>query len=138
MKAYGTKSKKMAANRGSILKNKPEIKEYIEKRVEEISQSARVDATKLLELLAAIAYTSPADFVKIVTEGGKQKIVWKDVDTLPEDVKKAIAVIKNTPSGIVIETLDRMKAIEQLMKYMGINKDGGSGVVIEGERYIEE
>lgn len=138
MEAFGVEDKLQAAKRASKLKNKPEIKKYIEEELEKISRKAKVDAQKVLELLAAIAFTSPADFAKISDEGGKQRIVWRDVDALPEDVKRAIAVIKNTPSGISIETLDRMKAIDLLMKYMGIDRKDEGGVVFEGEGEIEE
>lgn len=133
MEAYGIKNRKLASNRGSLLRRKPEIEEYIQKRIEAVSRRAEIDAEKVLGLLAAIAFTSPADFARIDTENGKQKLLWQDIESLPEDVKKAIAVIKNTPSGIAIETLDRMKAIDMLMKYMGITKEKAEGVVIEGE-----
>lgn len=138
MKVYGTKDKKLAGNYGSRLKSKKEVKEYIQKRIERVSKKAEIEAEKVMELLAAIAFTSPADFARIDTEGGKQRLLWQDVESLPEDVKKAIAVIKNTPSGIAIETLDRMKAIDMLMKYMGIKNEGAEGVVIAGEGSIED
>lgn len=96
------------------------------------------DKQKVLELLEAIAFTSPAYFAKIANDSQKQKIVWQDIESLPDEVKKAIAVIKNTPSGIAIETLDRMKAIDLLMKYMGMSKSGEGGVLIEGEGELEE
>ena len=137
IKAYGTKDRIQAGKRGSLLTKKPEIKEYIQKRIEKVSKKAGVEAEKVLELLAAIAFTSPADFARIDTEGGKQKLLWQEIESLPEDVRKAIAVIKNTPSGIAIETLDRLKAIDMLLKYMGIKNEGESGVVIEGEGEIE-
>ncbi len=130
--AYGTKDMKAAINGGARLLKITEVQEYIKKKDEEMRGSTKVEGEKLLELLTAIAFTSPADFASITTEGGKQKIVWQDIAALPEDVKKAVAVIKNTPSGIVVETLDRMKAIDLLMKYTGIQKDGDGGVVIEG------
>ncbi len=137
MKAYGVKDRDNAARYGSKLKKNPEVRKYIQKRVEEASRRAELETEKILELLAAIAFTSPADFARIDTEGGKQKLLWQDIESLPEDVRKAIAVIKNTPSGIAIETLDRMKAIDMLMKYMGIKNEKAEGVVIEGEREIE-
>ncbi|MBQ8539959.1 MAG: terminase small subunit [Clostridia bacterium] len=128
--AYGTMDASVAAKRGASLLKKPEIKEYIDKKTEE--EKAGVQTDKVIELLQAIAFTSPADFVRIDTEGGKQKIVWQDIDTMPKDAKKAICAIKNTPSGICIETLDRMKAIDLLMKYTDRKTEGGSGVIIEG------
>lgn len=138
VKAYGTKDRRIAARKGSLMRKKPEIKEYIQKRIDTISKRAEIDTEKVMTLLAAIAFTSPADFARIDTTDGKQKLLWHDIDKMDEEVKKAIAVIKNTPSGIVIETLDRMKAIDMLMKYIGIKNDGTGGVMIEGEEKIED
>ncbi len=137
MKIYGTKNEKNASARGSRLKKNAEVGAYIRKMINDASYDAAVETRKILELLSAIAFTSPADFATITNEGGKQKIQWRDIEKLPEDVKKAIAVIKNTPSGISIETLDRMKAIDMLMRYLGIKPEGGA-VIIEGEGELEE
>lgn len=126
--AYGTKNAHTALEKGTLLLKKPEIKEFVEKN----SVKEGLEQERVLELLYAIAFTSPADFVRIETEGGKQKIVWQDIDSLPDAAKKAICAIKNTPSGICIETLDRMKAIDMLMKYSDLKRDGGVGVIIEG------
>lgn len=136
MKVFGTKDRRYAAKKASVLKRKKEIREYTEAALEKLRTEAMVDAKKVLELLASVAFTSPASFAYIAEENGKQKIVWKDIEKIPEDVKRAIAVMKNTPSGVAIETLDRMKAIDLLMKYMGISSDGG-GVYFEGEGEIE-
>ena len=113
---------------------KKEIKEYVlrERKLKEIGRK------KIIELLSAVAFTSPASLAEIVEEGGKQKIRWKNFEELPLDVKAAISVIKNTPSGINVETLDRLKATDLLMKYLNLDKDELSGVIIEGERDIEE
>ncbi len=138
MEAYNITDTTAAGRRGYKLKKKAEVKKYIDDALAEITRRARIDATKVVELLAAVAFTSPADFASISEENGKQKIVWKDIEGLDEDVKKAISVIKNTPSGIAIETLDRMKAMDLLMKYLNINEGGEGEVVIEGEKDIEE
>lgn len=137
MEAYSIKDRNAAAKKACALKKNEEVREYINAALREAGEMAKVDAKKVMELLSDIAFTSPASFVKIKTEDGKQKIVWKDVSHLPDDVKNAIATVKNTPGGIVVETLDRMKAIDLLMKYMGINSSGEGGVVICGENEIE-
>lgn len=138
MTAYGTENADYAAKKAYVLKKNSEVSAYIEKGLEEVRTKARIDAQKILELLANVAFTSPAAFAKITEEKGKQKILWQDFDTLPDDVKSAIAVIKNTPSGILVETLDRMKAIDLLMKYMGLNHKEKTGVYFEGEEKLEE
>ena len=136
--AYGTLDAAVASKRGALLLKKPEIKEYIDQKAEEGGKKSGYDHEQVIDLLCAIAFTSPADFVRIDTEGGKQKIVWQDIDALPENAKKAISVIKNTPSGICIETLDRMKAIDMLMKYSDWTGEDVSGVIIEGESRIND
>lgn len=88
--------------------------------------------------MGAIAFTSPADLTEIVTENEKQKIRWKSFEKLPKEVKLAVAAIKNTPSGINIETIDRLKAIEMLLKYLGINESEVKKVVIMGEDELDE
>ena len=126
---FGENNRRVAANKACRLKKSPQVKEYIDQR---LIDTDTTNSDKVIKLLEAIAFTSPADFAKITTEGGKQKIVWQDIELLPEEVKKAIAVIKNTPSGIVIETLDRMKAIDLLIKHTEAKVEQGGGVIIEG------
>ena len=98
----------------------------------------RVSEKKVIELLAAMAFTSPADLIDIVEENNKQKIKWKSFDELPEDVKAAISTIKNTPSGINIETIDRLKAVDMLLKHLGIKGKSVNKVIITGENELEE
>lgn len=92
----------------------------------------------MLEFLAAAAFTSPAQLADIVEEDGKQKIRWKSFDELTDEVKAAVSILKNTPSGINVETLDRLKAADMLMKHLKITDKGEGCVVIEGEDKLEE
>ncbi len=71
-------------------------------------------------------------------ENDKQKIRWKSFDNLPEEVKRVVSAIKITSSGINIETVDRLKATELLLKYLGLKDEEGKKVVIYGEEDIEE
>ena len=132
--AFGLKDRDQASKRGRELLKRDEITDFVkrEKKLREL------DRGKVIELLAAVAFTSPASLAEIVEEGGKQKIRWKNFDELPEEVKAAVAVIKNTPSGINVETLDRLKATDLLLKHLRLRDDETDGVVIEGEREIEE
>ena len=134
VEAYGTKDRDVASKRGCMLLKNKEVAAYVtrEKKFREIGKK------KIIELLSAVAFTSPAALADIVEEGGKQKIKWKSFDELNEEVKAAIAVIKNTPSGITVETLDRLKATDLLMKYLNTEESGEDGVIIEGEEDIEE
>ena len=91
-----------------------------------------------MDLLKTFAFTSPASLAEIVDENEKQKIRWKDFDEVPDEVKAVITNIKVTPSGINIETADRLKATELLLKYSGIKGNEVKKVIIRGEGELEE
>ena len=131
---YGTKDRDAAGRRACTLLKKKEIKDYVERE----RKFREIGKRKIIELLSAVAFTSPAALAEIVEEGGKQKIRWKSFDELDDEVKAAIAVVKNTPSGISVETLDRLKATDLLMKYLDTDANEADGVIIEGEGDIEE
>lgn len=136
---YKTKDRSQARQKACRLKKDREVSEYIAKELERSRKKAEIDSDRVIALLYAIAFTSPADFGEIVEEdGGEQRFKWKNLDELSDDVKRAIAVIKNTKGGIEIETLDRIKAIDLLIKYIGCDKTGGDTVMIAGENEIEE
>lgn len=111
---------------------------YVIFHVKEGDIIKKVSEKKVVDLLSTIAFTSPASLAMIVEEGEKQKIKWKNFDQLPEDVRLAISEIKNTPSGINVETIDRLKAIEILLKHLGIKNKDVKKVVIMGEGELEE
>lgn len=134
---YETKDRAMAARNASRVKKKPEVKKYIEELLETERKRNEIEADKLVELLNAIANTSPADLGEIETESGHQRVVWKRFEDLSEETRKAIATIKNTKEGVEIGTLDRMKAIELLMRFTGGQKNEEK-VVIVGEDKIED
>ncbi len=134
---YEVKNKKGATAAAYNLRHKKQVKEYIDGLFEKVRKRNELDCDKVIELLGAIAFTSPADLGEIEEEeNGEQKIRWKSFEELDEDTKRAIAIIKNTRGAVEIETQDRMKAIAKLMKHLGIEKNGEGGVVIKGEEAI--
>ncbi len=134
---YNCSSNKTAAKYAARLKRNPEVKEYIDTLFKKARKRNEIDTDRIIALLGAVAFSSPADMGKIVEENGEQKFVWKDTDELEEDVRKAIAIIKNTKCGIEIETLDRLKAIDMLLKHLGMDQNAEGGVVISGENELE-
>jgi hypothetical protein len=102
-------------------------------------KKSAMSAEDVLELLNVIAQTSPADLCEIEDDGeGRQKAVWKQFDSLPEETKLAIANIKNTKDGVEIGLMDRMKILEMLSKHFGEDKIVDDRVIIVGENEIED
>ncbi len=134
---YSFSNRKLASDYASKLKRNPEIREYIDTLFKKARKRNEIDIDRIIALLGAVAFSSPADMGKIVEENGEQKFVWKDTDELDEDVRKAIAIIKNTKCGIEIETLDRLKAIDMLLKHLGMDQNSEGGVIISGENELE-
>ncbi len=134
---YNCSNKKIASDNASKLRKNPEVKEYIDTLFKKARKRNEIDTDRIIALLGAVAFSSPADMGKIVEENGEQRFVWKDTDELEEDVRKAIAIIKNTKSGIEIETLDRLKAIDMLLKHLGMDQNNEGGVIISGENELE-
>ncbi len=133
---------KTAYRTGADNLRKPQIQEYLNKRMKDRVQRTEITQDKVIEELAAIAFAKGSDFAKVVEKSymkpiysadGKEiidekEVFYKDVeleitDNLSEDKKKAITAIKNTKFGISIETADKVKALELLGKHLGMFKD---------------
>lgn len=130
-----------AVNGNRMLRN-AKVKEYIDKRIKDREIRTEVTQDKVIQELAAIAFSQGSDFAKIVeksymkpilSEDGKEvvdveEVFYKDVeveltDKLSMNKKKAITAIKNTKFGISVETADKVKALELLGKHLGMFKD---------------
>lgn len=90
-----------------------EIKERYKELINKANEKVEVKAEDILRELKSIAFSNGTDFAEI--KGGK--IYFKNTNSLDEDKKKAIASIKKTKNGKQIDTYDKLKAIELLVKY---------------------
>lgn len=135
---YKAKDRRCAGKNAAKIMKRPDVKQYIDEGLERVRRQSEVETGSMVELLFVIANTSPANLAEIKEIDGKQQVVWKRFEELDDETKKAIALIKNTKDGVEISLLDRMKAIEMLFKYMGLEKQGEGGVVIIGEKDIED
>lgn len=95
------------------------IKEYIEERQKDIQKRTEITQDKVIQELAAIAFSNATEFASV--RGNKVKI--KNTKDLDENVKKAIVGIKKGKNGIEIKSADKVQALELLGKYFGIFKD---------------
>ena len=118
------------ASASRLLRN-VKVKEYIEELQSKVEEKAIVSIEDIVKELTAIAFTDRTKISKMVTKEKqleKTTLVYKaidfpDTDTLDNETKKVIAGYKQTQSGLVVETYDKMKALELLGKYLGMFKD---------------
>ena len=134
-------SEKTARFIGAENLTKPNIQEYIQQRMNEREKRTEITQDMVLRELAKIAFSNGSDFAKVVTKPRK-KMVWNDeiqeyeekeveeqfveiidTDLLPGDKKAAIASIKETKHGIVVELCDKLKALELIGRHLGMFKD---------------
>ncbi len=125
---------------GSRLLTNANIKEYLDERMREREKRTEITQDKVLEELAAIAFSNGSKYAKVIEEivydengevlldhdGNivKQKVVELVLtDELSETDKKAIASIKRGKNGIEISTCDKVRALELLGKHLGMFKE---------------
>ena len=70
----------------------------------------------VLDALKAIAFSDFTDYIRI--EDGEVRV--KDTCQLTEAQRSAIAGIKDTGKGVEIKLHDKQKALELLVKYLGL------------------
>lgn len=90
-----------------------EIKDRYKELIDKANQKVEVKAEDILRELKSIAFANGTDFAEI--KGSK--VIFKNTNLLDDDKKRAIASIKNTKNGKQIDTYDKLKAIELLVKY---------------------
>lgn len=130
---------KYANKKAYELLDKLEIKEYLDKKMKDREQRTEITQDKVVNELAAIAFSNASDFFKVVdkpiTAGGVPVLddegnprTYKDVefvntDKLSEANKKVISSIKQGSNGLEIKLNDKLKALELLGKHLGMFKD---------------
>ena len=86
----------------------------------------------VLNALKAIAFSDFTDYIRV--EDGEVRV--KDTCQLSEAQRSAIAGIKDTGKGVEIKLHDKQKALELLVKYLGLfdrpEEDAGLRVVFDG------
>ena len=129
-----------AAVNGNRLLRNAKVKEYLDERMKEREKRTEITQDKVLEELAAIAFSNGSKYAKVIEEivydengevlldhnGNivKQKVVELVLtDELSETDKKAIASIKRGKNGIEISTCDKVRALELLGKHLGMFKE---------------
>lgn len=132
-------SEKTAYSIGEENLKKPELKEYIDKKMEERQKRTELTQDMIINELKAIAFANATKFAGI--KKGIVKI--KDTDELDEDTKKAIVGIKEGKYGTEVTTAGKVQALELLGKHLGMFKEKieiskSSEITDEIDKYIQE
>lgn len=109
-----------AAQSGSRMLRNAKVAAYISKRMEDRQRRTEITQDRVLQELAAIAFTDATDIVSV-----KQNTVFvKNTADLTEVQKKAIAGIKQSKDGAIeVKMNDKKAALELLGRHLGMWND---------------
>lgn len=117
-------SKNSAKEIGSINLTKANVKEYIQKRMESREQRTEITQDKVLNELARIGFANIDDYVEIELDEYDRKIVKvKSTKDISEDKIAAISSIKEGANGIEVKLHDKVRALENIGRHLGMFKD---------------
>lgn len=114
-------------NIGRQLITKTNVSEAIAARRDIITQKAEITQERILGELASVAFAKVTDFVEI--QG--PMVVVKETGSIPEDKIGAVAGIEQGNFGIKVKLNDKLKALELLMKYKGMDKEMEDGAAVQ-------
>ena len=80
----------------------------------------KITKERLLEQLAAAAFSDYSRFCKVVCEGGTQVLEVTDTSLLTRSDRLAVAAVKAGTKGIEVKLYDKLKAVEMLARFTGL------------------
>ena len=107
-----------ATNGGRLLRN-AEIQNYISGRMEERQKRTEVTQDRVIQELAAIAFSKITDYAAVKDD----LVKIKDTNELTENQIRAISGIKEGKFGIELKLNDKEKALELLGRHLGMWND---------------
>ena len=113
------KKDETAAQAGSRMLRNVKVADYIQNRMQERQKRTEITQDRVLEELAAIAFSRATDFAEV--KNGH--VIIKNTAGLTEEQIKAIAGIKKGKFGIELKLNDKEKALELLGRHLGMFKD---------------
>lgn len=120
---YSVKKIVTAEQNSSKLLRNTKVMEYIEKLRTEQSERTKITADRVLEELAAIAFSDRTELAKVDSDG---LLHLTPTDDLTPEAKKIISGIKEGKYGTEVSSYDKLKALELLGKHLGMFANNGS------------
>ena len=116
--AYPTvKNDDTAAAAATRMLRNVKVAEYIQERMQERQKRTEITQDKVLQELAAVAFSNATDYVEV----RDNTVIVKDTASLSEI--KALSGIKESRGGIEVKLNDKLKALELLGRHLGMFKD---------------
>lgn len=112
-----------AKSAGSRMLTNVNVAKYIKERMEERQKRTEVTQDRVVEELAAIAFSKATDYVEIRSNGVAGVVIIKPTSELSDAQIRAIAGIKEGANGIEIKLNDKEKALELLGRHLGMWND---------------
>ena len=119
-----------AKSAGSRMLTNVNVAKYIKERMEERQKRTEVTQDRVVEELAAIAFSKATDYVEIRSNGVPGVVIIKPTSELSDAQIRAIAGIKEGANGIEIKLNDKEKALELLGRHLGMWNDK---IKVDGE-----
>ena len=119
-----------AAQAGSRMLRNVKVADYIQNRMQERQKRTEITQDRVLEELAAIAFSRATDFAEV----RNGRVIIKNTAELTEEQIKAIAGIKKGKFGIELKLNDKEKALELLGRHLGMFKDKVEVSCLEDEK----
>lgn len=117
------KKDETAKSAGSRMLTNVNVAKYIAERMEERQKRTEVTQDRVVQELAAIAFSKATDYVEIRSNGVVATVVIKSTTDLSDEQIRAIAGIKEGANGIEIKLNDKEKALELLGRHLGMWND---------------
>lgn len=102
---------------------KPHIKAYVQKRMAERAERTNITQDMVVKELAKIAFSKIDDYVEIDDNTGINNVIVKATRDVQEDKISAVSSIKQGSNGIEIKLHDKVRALENLGRHLGMFKD---------------
>ncbi|NFL43203.1 terminase small subunit [Clostridium botulinum] len=102
---------------------KPNVKSYLDRRMAKREIRTEISQDKVLNELAKIGFANIDDYVVVDSSSGYDKVIIKDTKSIPEDKISAISSIKQGANGIEVRLHDKVRALENIGRHLGMFKD---------------
>ena len=119
-----------AAAAGTRMLRNVKVAAYISERMEDRQKRTEITQDRVLQELAAIAFADMTEIASV--ERGR--VIIKNTGELADDLKRAIAGIKEGKEGIEIKMNDKKGALELLGRHLGMWNDKLEVSGLEAER----
>lgn len=116
-------SEKTAYSQGQRLLKNVEVQKYLQNRMKDREKRTEITQDMVLEELSKIAFANATDYVEVIDKESYKCVIIKATKDIPKDKLAAISSIKQGANGIEVKLHDKVKALEDIGRHLGMFKD---------------